>query len=145
VGWAWVFTAKGEKRNDIDLFQAPSVKIKRWPRIKAAASVYDPEWEVHFERRQQKKMVGKFVGHHLLSYLYRQQADKCAHCHPAITTETGWDRHHRHPKHRGGKDSDDNLVLLHPNCHEPVHHEGRQLERPPPRCRTARKETGQVL
>jgi len=80
-----------------------------------------------------------------LSYLYRQQADKCAHCHPTIITETGWGWHHLHPKHCGGKDSDDNLVLLYPNCHEPVHHEGQQLEQPPPRCCTVRKKTGQVL
>jgi RNA-directed DNA polymerase len=140
----WVFTAKDSEGKDIDLFQASSVKIRRWPRISAAANPFDPEWEVYFERRQQEKMAGKFVGRNLLAYLYRRQEGKCAHCHQAITAETGWDRHHLHPKHLGGKDSDDNLVLLHPNCHEQVHYAGLQLEKPPKRRRTAHKETGSV-
>ena len=96
-----------------------SVKIKRPLRIKAAAKVYEPEWEVYFEHRQQEKMVGKFVGRNLLSYLYRRQAGKCAHCHPAITTETGWDRHHRHPKPRGGKNSDDTCCCCTPTATNP--------------------------
>ena len=90
-------------------------------------------------------MAGKFVGRNLLAYLYRRQEGKCAHCRQPITTKTSWDRHHLHPKLLGGKYTDDNLVLLHPNCHEQAHHEGLHIELPPKRRRTTQKETGTVF
>lgn len=141
----WVFTAKDEEGNDVDLFQAASVKIKRWPRIKAAANPFDPEWEEYFERRQQERMAEKFTGRNQMVYLYQRQEGKCALCGQPITTETGWDRHHLHPKHLGGKGNDDNLVLLHPNCHDQVHQQGLHIEPPKKRRRTPQKETGAVF
>jgi RNA-directed DNA polymerase len=132
----WVFTAKDEEGWDIDLFLASSVKVKRHKRIKARANPYSPEDEQYFERRVGRKMAGKFVGRSLLAYLYKQQSGKCALCNQPITEATGWDRHHVKPRHLGGPDTDDNLVLLHPDCHDQVHHERLHIAKPaspPPR------------
>lgn len=49
------------------------------------------------------------------------QKGKCEHCQTPIRLETGWHIHHIQPKHLGGTDRLDNLVLLHPNCHRQVH------------------------
>lgn len=131
-GRDWVFTAKDEEGNNIDLFRASSVKVVRHKRIKAGANPYDPDNEPYFERRLSQKMAGKFTGRSLLAYLYARQSGKCAHCGQPITEATGWDRHHLKPKYLGGKDTDDNLVLLHPDCHDQVHHEGLHIAKPAP-------------
>lgn len=126
----WVFTAKDEEGKHIDLFRAASIKVERHKRIKASANPYHPENELYFERRLSRKMAGKFTGRNLLAYLYKQQSGKCAHCGQPITETTGWDRHHVKPKHLGGKDTDDNLLLLHPECHDQVHHENLHIAKP---------------
>jgi RNA-directed DNA polymerase len=41
-----------------------------------------------------------------------------------LTLEEGWHVHHLLWRSRGGADTVDNLVLLHPNCHRQVHREG---------------------
>jgi hypothetical protein len=79
-----------------------------------------------------RKMAGKFAGRSLLAYLYKQQSEKCAHCRQPITEATGWDRHHSNPS----TSADDHLALLHPDCHDPVHHErlhDAKPASPPPR------------
>ncbi|MCB9053593.1 MAG: HNH endonuclease [Lewinellaceae bacterium] len=36
---------------------------------------------------------------------------------------TGWNVHQVNPKYLGGRDTLDNMVLLHPVCHQQVHHQ----------------------
>lgn len=129
----WVFFAKDEDGNTIDLFRAASIKIERHVKIQSDANPYDPEYELYFERRQSEIMYRKLAGRRLLKYLYTRQAGKCALCDQPITPATGWDRHHLTPKYMGGHNTDENLVLLHPDCHVQVHHENLHIPAPPRR------------
>ena len=128
-----MFFAKDEQGNVIGLFRAASIKIERHVKILTDANPYDPEHELYFERRQSEIMSTKLAGRRLLKYLYTRQAGKCALCDQPIMPATGWDRHHLTPKYMGGRHTDENLVLLHPDCHVQVHHENLHIPTPP-RC-----------
>ncbi|MDZ7878254.1 MAG: HNH endonuclease signature motif containing protein [Saprospiraceae bacterium] len=78
-------------------------------------------------------MAEKFEGRQLLDYLCKRQEGNCAFCGEHITPQTGWNMHHIVHKHLDGKDSDDNLVLLHPNCHHSVHQINFAFTQPLPR------------
>ncbi|MGZ3356579.1 MAG: HNH endonuclease, partial [Isosphaeraceae bacterium] len=47
----------------------------------------------------------------------------CEVSHPwqKITTATGWHNHHIVWRTHGGKDTIENRVLVHPNCHQQIH------------------------
>ncbi|MDZ7880760.1 MAG: group II intron reverse transcriptase/maturase [Saprospiraceae bacterium] len=135
-GKDWVFFDVDEdkkKKEKITLFYASSIPIKRHQKIDAKANPYTPQYEQYFERRLEEKMAEKFEGRQLLDYLCKRQEGNCAFCSEQITPETGWNMHHIVHKHLGGKDSDDNLVLLHPNCHHSVHQINFAFTQPLPR------------
>ena len=46
---------------------------------------------------------------------------RCPICNELITQETSWNIHHIVERHKGGPDTLDNLVMLHPNCHRQIH------------------------
>ena len=96
--------------------------IQRHNKIKGAANPYDPQWELYFERRTERKMKDRLWGRRKHLSLYKRQEGKCPHCNqPLKDDETGWNIHHVIPKVEGGSDTLGNLVLLHPNCHRQVH------------------------
>ncbi len=52
-----------------------------------------------------------------------------------ITTVTGWHNHHILWRTHGGKDTIENRVLVHPNCHQQIHSQGLDVgkrKKPPP-------------
>lgn len=55
----WIFSSKTRKRNgdiiNFDLFDIGAVKIKRHVKIKANATLYDPEFTEYFRERKEKK------------------------------------------------------------------------------------------
>lgn len=61
--------------------------------------------------------------------LWVRQKKTCPMCKQHITHETGWNIHHIVEKHKGGSNSLEHLVLLHPNCHGQLHC-GGELEMP---------------
>lgn len=117
----WTFFAKDKEGNTETIFKASDVKIQRHVKIKATANPYDKEEELYFEQRIENQMLNKLMGKRMLRYLYDRQKGCCLVCKRQITVQTGWNAHHLHPKHLGGKWSEDNLVLLHPVCHVQVH------------------------
>lgn len=127
-GCDWVFYGSerdakhaGQERQ---LMRAASVPIKRHTKIRAAANPYDPRWEVYFEQRLAAKMIDRLRGRKKLRYLWKRQKGRCWLCQASITEETGWHSHHLIPRVQGGKDTVDNLALLHPVCHRQVHSRG---------------------
>src|SRR5205807_7851196 len=52
--------------------------------------------------------------------------------HQKITKITGWHSHHILWRSKGGPDTKDNRVLLHPTCHQQVHSQGFTVTKPPP-------------
>jgi RNA-directed DNA polymerase len=132
----WVFfgqvlQAKG-KLQDVRLFRATSVPIRRHTKIKSDANPYDPQWEPYFEARWGLRMARNLRGRRQLLRLWKEQEGLCAMCHQRITELTGWHSHHIVWRSHGGSDRTENRVLLHPGCHEQVHSQGLIVVKPRP-------------
>jgi RNA-directed DNA polymerase len=132
----WVFfghilDSKGRKQ-DVRLFRASSVPIRRHTNIKGEANPYDPQWEPDFEARQGVRMAQNLRGRQSLLRLWKEQNGLCVVCHQRITELTGWHSHHLVWRTHGGSDRAENRVLLHPNCHAQGHHQGLTVVKPRP-------------
>jgi len=132
----WVFfgqvlRSKG-KLQDVRLFHASDVPIRRHTKIKGDANPYDPEWEPYFEARLALRMARNLRGRRQLLRLWKGQEGLCAVCHQRITQLTGWHSHHIVWRTHGGSDRAENRVLLHPNCHAQVHSQGLTVVKPRP-------------
>jgi RNA-directed DNA polymerase len=110
------------ERVTLRLFQAAKVPIQRHCKVRAEANPYDPAWESYFEQRQYHKVLDDLCDRPKLRQLWRRQQGLCPVCGERITRATGWHTHHLHWRVYGGSDDEENQVLLHPNCHQQVHH-----------------------
>lgn len=120
-GQNWTFFAYNEEGYLETIFKASNIKIQRHPKIKATVNPYDKKDEQYFEKRMENNMLNKLDGKRMLRHLYERQNGCCMICKQQITLQSGWNAHHLHPKHLGGKWRAENLVLLHPVCHTQVH------------------------
>ena len=127
----WVFYGTTEEHTHY-LTDAAPVPIKRYTKIRGAANPYDPEWESYYEKRLDVKMVDTFKGKQWLLHLWKEQSGLCPVCHQKITKITGWHSHHMLWRSKGGPDTKENRVLLHPTCHQQVHSQGASVTKPPP-------------
>ena len=124
----WVFSAEtmtykldGNKKW-IKLRKAGDVPIKRHVKVKAEANPFDPAWENYFEERLFHKVHDNLQIRMRLLNLWFEQAGKCPCCKQTIEIEKeSWNVHHILPRCKGGKDTLDNLMLLHQNCHRQIH------------------------
>jgi RNA-directed DNA polymerase len=130
----WVFTGQvrnaGGSMKQVRLYQAAKMPIVRHRKIKGAANPYDAEWELYFEKRFKRQMADTLQGHGRLLWLWLKQDGKCLVCGQKLTEEKDWHTHHLHQRVEGGKDTLDNLVLLHSNCHRQVHNRGWNVSKP---------------
>jgi RNA-directed DNA polymerase len=135
-GNRWVFSGTVEGKEGttrkVYLLNAASVPIKRHVKVKGEANPYDSTWEAYFEHRLDVKMEANLKGRRLLLFLWKQQQGICPVCQEKITEITGWHSHHIIRRVDGGKNSAENLVLLHPNCHRQVHCQGMTVVKPRP-------------
>lgn len=132
--WVFQITIKdkdGEPKT-LRLIKAADMKIKRHIKIKAQANPYDPDWEVYFENRLGLKMLDNLKEKKRLYRLWYGQDGICLICSQKITKETGWNIHHIKRRTDGGKNTMDNLVLLHPNCHIQAHNQNWKVTKPRP-------------
>jgi RNA-directed DNA polymerase len=138
----WVFCAetigKEGKAIKLQLLEAASIPIKRHTKIKGEANPYDPEWEEYFEERIGLKMLDKLKERRKLLRLWFGQEGICPICSERITKNTGWNIHHIQRRTDGGKETLENLVLLHPNCHNQVHSQKLKVSKPRPAKRALR-------
>lgn len=132
----WVFGAEiiGKEGKPIkrQLLNAASIPIKRHTKIKGEANPYDPEWEEYFEERIGFKMLDKLKERKKLLHLWFGQKGICLICSERITKNTGWNIHHIQRRTDGGKETINNLILLHPNCHSQVHSQKLKVSKPRP-------------
>jgi RNA-directed DNA polymerase len=119
-GRQWNFYGTADGHNML-LFRAARVTIKRYTKVKGEANPFDPQWEVYFEHRLGVKMERTLQGRRRLLRLWKAQQGICPVCNQKITELTGWHNHHIVLRSKGGPDTDDNCVLLHPNCHHKIH------------------------
>jgi RNA-directed DNA polymerase len=75
-------------------------------------------------------MLESFRGRNMLRYLWYSQHRLCPVCTEKITQLTGWRMHYCVPRTSGGSPSSENRVLLHPECHSNVHHQGLTVSTP---------------
>jgi len=139
----WVFTGvlkdKEGQTKVVRLFAASQVRIERHTKLRAEANPYDPAWETYFEKRLDVRMAAHLQGKRWLSYLWREQHGLCPVCQQKITRITGWHSHHILWRSKGGRDTADNRVLLHPACHQQVHSQGISVGKPRPVTRADRE------
>jgi len=132
----WVFSAetgaytKDGSKKWIKLRKASDIPIKRYVKIKAEANPFDLAWENYFEERQFSKMHDNVQMKKRLHNLWLNQAGRCPCCKQEMKEEEKWNVHHILPRCKGGKDTLDNLVLLHQNCHRQVHSQNLTVVKP---------------
>jgi len=135
-GRNWVFYGiledKAGKPFKIRLRRAADTPIRRHIKIKGKANPYDPQWEAYFEARLAAKMAYTLEGKKHAQYLWKEQDGNCLVCGQKITETTGWNIHHVVWLAKGGSDTPQNRVLLHPNCHKQVHGSGIKVVKPRP-------------
>ena len=127
----WVFYGTIEEQTHY-LTDAAHIPIKRHIKIRGEANPYDPTWENYYEKRLDVKMVDTHKGKQWLIHLWKEQGGLCPICHQKITKITGWHSHHILWRSKGGPDTKDNRVLLHPTCHQQVHSQEITVTKPPP-------------
>jgi RNA-directed DNA polymerase len=127
----WVFQAEYENKT-WTLIKVTDTHYKPHIKIKGIANPFDPQWELYFEHRLDVKMVDDLRGRRQLLRLWKEQHGICPVCHQKITKITGWNNHHILDHTLGGPDTDENRVLLHPNCHQQVHSQHLPVEKPCP-------------
>jgi RNA-directed DNA polymerase len=119
-GYEWSFSGESEGKRR-HLFRAGKVPIKRHIKIRAAANPFDPEWELYFENRLVHRVKETLKGQWRRWQLWNEQRGDCLVCQQKLNPEIDWNIHHVVWRSKGGKDTMDNCVLLHVNCHRQVH------------------------
>jgi RNA-directed DNA polymerase len=112
------------------LHRASSTPIKRHVKVKGEANPYDPAYETYFEEREGSHMLDTLRGSSTLRFLWKEQRGLCLLCHTKITRTTGWRLHYCVPRVMGGSKSAENCALLHPECHDRVHHQRIPVSKP---------------
>ncbi len=124
----WVFCGKpldgsnlAKKSEKALLFQIGYVKMKRHMVCKPL-NMYDPANYEYFEKRIARTNVPDLNPKSLRSRLFKKQKGVCLICQGALNQENDLEIHHKLAKSKGGKDTLQNLVLLHKECHKQVTH-----------------------
>jgi RNA-directed DNA polymerase len=130
-GRQWVFQDEHENKT-WTLIQAVDTHYKPHLKIKGDANPFDLHWETYFEHRSDVKMAATLRGRRQLLRLWKQQHGICPVCQQKITKITGWNNHHILDHTLGGPDTDENRVILHPNCHQQVHNQHIPVAKPCP-------------
>ncbi len=117
----WVFYGRDEKGQEKPVIKISKIPIQRHVKVRGNANPYDPEMEVYFEERLAKKWKTGHHGKRKLLGLWKQQEGKCPQCGQAISLEERTHTHHIIYRVMGGPDTQDNLLLLHPECHRQLH------------------------
>ncbi|MBK1725213.1 group II intron maturase-specific domain-containing protein [Thiocystis violacea] len=122
-GKNWVFGYWEKTESGAKQFKRLSThaetSIRRHVKIKADANPFDTEWEAYFEQRATNAMRKRPNGR--IKSLWLRQGGICPICKQIIQPDGEQAVHHVVAQTLGGKDTLDNLRLLHGNCHRLVH------------------------
>jgi RNA-directed DNA polymerase len=133
-GREWTFFGEtcddGGQPSKVWLYRASSTPIKRHIKVQGEANPYDPAYETYFEEREGSHMLDTFRGSSKLRFLWKEQSGLCLVCKTKITRITGWRIHYCVPRVMGGSRSAENIALLHPECHDSVHHQRISVSKP---------------
>ena len=126
----WIFTGTLSDQKGqgwpIQLMEAAQVRIIRYVKIQSAVNPYDPEWELYLEARWVWQLGQTQTGRSRVEFLWTEQEGRCVVCGQVLRiAEDDCHIHHRIWRSRGGRDTADNLELLHANCHRQIHAQER--------------------
>lgn len=122
---------KGEMRT-IELYSLASTPIERHKKVSGEYNPFDPSMEEMGEKRRMEQMLKRLAYRKQILSLFQSQKGLCPMCKLPITKETGWHDHHILYRTKGGGDSLNNRVLLHPLCHQRLHARGLTVNKPAP-------------
>jgi RNA-directed DNA polymerase len=108
-----------DKRPYPTLLNMADTPIVRHVKIRQDANPYDPEQEMYFEARLDRKLKRHLRGKPRT--LWVLQKGICPRCSQKLDLRRSWNVHHVVYRCHGGSDLIDNLELLHPNCHRQLH------------------------
>jgi RNA-directed DNA polymerase len=120
----WLFQDKQTGKRLIRV--ASSIKHPRHVKVKAQANPFDEAWEGYFKQRSQRQAEQSTKG--LRAKVLKRVNGICIVCRQTIQQEDGVDLHHLNGNHDDNRLG--NRVLLHPNCHRQVHHNGSHPAQP---------------
>lgn len=133
---SWMFATTSIKddgaRREVALYLLASTAIERHRKVSGDYNPFDPSMEEMGEKLRMERMLKKLKYRKQILNLYQSQKGVCLLCKQPITKETGWHDHHILHRTRGGGDTLDNRVLLHPNCHQQLHVRGLTVTKPAP-------------
>lgn len=112
-GEGWVFANRKQGNVKMRLKKHSETPIVRHIKVQGSRSPYDGDW-IYWSSR-----MGKYpeVDTRTATLLKRQKG-KCAHCGLYFTDEDKLETDHIIPKSKKGKDTYDNLQILHRHCHD---------------------------
>lgn len=105
----WCFSTE----DGLELAQHAATPIIRHVKVKGEASPYNGDWVYWSKRRGEYPDTPSRV-----AKLLKRQKGKCTHCGLYFTSTDIVEVDHDKPKSLGGKDTYDNLRLLHKHCHD---------------------------
>lgn len=109
----WVFATKQEGKNPMRLRTHVETPIVRHVKVKGEASPFDGNLIYWSTRLGEHPEVTNRV-----ATLLKKQKGKCSHCGLFFKDGDLLEKDHITPKAKGGKNSYDNLQLLHRHCHD---------------------------
>lgn len=107
------------KTDNVTLIKMSDTPIRRHHKIKSNANPFDQEQELYFERRWVQSW--KKEPSRKRRTLWITQKGICPICKQRLYQEEQLDIHHLKLKIKGGKDTLNNLALLHVTCHRQLH------------------------
>ena len=84
--------------------------------------------------------MATYKGKEWLHRLWKEQNGECPVCHQKMTRRTGWHSHRILWRSKGGPDTQENRVFLHPTCHQQVHSQGLSVTKPRPTDKKGRQK-----
>ncbi len=109
----------GDRTSGTHLLKFSWFAIERHVLVKGTASMDDPSLKDYWLQRQKRASKALKPSRQRIA---RQQEGLCPICGQSLFNGEEIQLHHKRPKALGGKDTYDNLVLLHLFCHQQVHH-----------------------
>ncbi len=116
----WVFGDKSKEHQYVE--KLSWIPIQRHTLVAFKNSPDDPSLKEYWEKREAKRKEATAMGRFSKgkNKIALQQDYKCPWCNQDLGL-TDIHVHHIQPKHLGGKESYENLIFLHEDCHQSIH------------------------
>jgi RNA-directed DNA polymerase len=110
-GRSWRFATEVE--NGLVLKLHTETQIKRFVKVQNSRSPYDGDWVYWSKRMGKNPMISKSI-----ATLIKKQKGKCPQCNHNFQPHDLLEIDHIIPKSKGGKNTYENLQLMHRHCHD---------------------------